>query len=92
MRNCALHDCGNGFFASSQSSDVIVEGCQIYDNGIEGSIYEHNNYTEARGIIFQFNHFGPLRTGCPGNNLKDRSAGWCEVQLDRGRQPPTGPG
>src|SRR3970282_1976293 len=37
--------------------------------------YEHNNYTEAAGIVFQFNRFGPLCTGCDGNNLKDRSAG-----------------
>lgn len=42
---------------------------------VEGSIYEHNTYTESLGIIYQFNHFGPLRSGCPGNNLKDRSAG-----------------
>jgi len=70
-----LRDCGNGFFSASQSSNVLVEGCHIYDNGIEGSIYEHNNYTEANGIIFQFNRFGSLREGCGGNNLKDRSAG-----------------
>jgi hypothetical protein len=75
VRNCVLHDCGNGFFCASQSSDILVEACHIYDNGIEGSIYEHNNYTEANGIVFQFNHFGPLRDGCGGNNLKDRSAG-----------------
>lgn len=75
IRNCVLRDCGNGFFSASQSRNVLVEGCHIYDNGIEGSIYEHNNYTEANGIVFQFNRFGPLREGCGGNNLKDRSAG-----------------
>ena len=75
IRNCILHDSGNGFFAGSQSSDLLLEGNYIYDNGIEGSIYEHNNYTECLGIVFQFNHFGPLRQGCRGNNLKDRSAG-----------------
>jgi hypothetical protein len=69
IRNCILHDSGNGFFCASQSSNVLVEGCYIYDNGMEGRIYEHNNYTEARGIIFQFNHFGRLRRGCLGNNL-----------------------
>jgi hypothetical protein len=26
-------------------------------------------------MVYQFNHFGPLRANCPGNNLKDRSAG-----------------
>lgn len=75
IRNCVLHDCANGFFACHASSDILVEGCHIYGNGISGSGYQHNNYTEAMGIIFQFNHFGPLRDGCQGNNLKDRSAG-----------------
>ncbi|MHC4714722.1 MAG: putative Ig domain-containing protein [Planctomycetota bacterium] len=42
---------------------------------MEGSIYEHNNYTASVHITFQYSHFGPLRSGCSGNNLKDRSAG-----------------
>ena len=81
IRNCMLHDCGNGFFCGSGASNVIVECCHIYDNGIEGSIYEHNNYTEAHGIIFQFNYFGYLREGCDGNNLKDRS-GDCVIRYN----------
>ncbi len=75
IRNCALHDSGNGLFASSASRDLLIDGCHIFDNGNEKSIYEHNSYTEALGLVFQNNHFGPLRAGCPGNNLKDRSAG-----------------
>jgi hypothetical protein len=79
VRNCIIHDSGNGFFVASSdalaSRDILVEGNYIYDNGIEGSLFEHNNYTAAIGITFQYNRFGPLRTGCPGNNLKDRSAG-----------------
>lgn len=75
IRNCILRDCGNGFFASHQSSNITIEYCYIYDNGIDGSYYQHNNYTEANGIVFQYNHFGPLRDGCGGNNLKDRSCG-----------------
>lgn len=81
VRNCVMRDCGNGFFTANQSTNVLVEQCHIYDNGIEGSIYEHNNYTEANGITFQFNRFGPLRAGCPGNNLKDRSAG-CVIRYN----------
>ncbi len=73
IRGCVLHDCGNGLFTASASQRVTIEHCWIYDNGIEDSIYEHNNYTNSQGIVFQFNHFGPLRDGCPGNNLKDRS-------------------
>lgn len=75
IRNCILNDCGNGFFVSHNSSNVTVEGCYIYDNGIEGSCYQHNNYSSANGIIFQYNYFGQLRAGCDGNNLKDRSCG-----------------
>lgn len=75
IRNCILRDCGNGLFSGSLSSDLLVEGCQIFDNGIENSIYQHNTYTESNGIVFQLNRFGPLRGDCPGNNLKDRSAG-----------------
>ncbi len=75
IRNCILRDSGNGFFSAHESSDVLIEGCYIYNNGTEGSYSEHNNYTESNGIIFQYNHFGFLRPGCDGNNLKDRSAG-----------------
>ncbi|MEW6128144.1 MAG: putative Ig domain-containing protein [Acidobacteriota bacterium] len=79
VRNCTLHDCGNGFFVASSdalaSRNLLVEGNYIYDNGNVNSIYEHNNYTAAIGITFQYNRFGPLRAGCLGNNLKDRSAG-----------------
>jgi hypothetical protein len=72
---CVLRDCGNGLFIGNQTSDVLVEGCHIYDNGMEGRIYEHNAYTECDGIVYQYNRFGPPRAGALGNNLKDRSAG-----------------
>jgi hypothetical protein len=79
IRNCILHDSGNGFFVASSdavaSREILVEGNYIYDNGNVNSLYEHNNYTAAVGITFQYNRFGPLRAGCSGNNLKDRSAG-----------------
>jgi len=91
LRNNSVHGCGNGIFASSGSSEVLVTGNHVYDNGNVGSIYEHNSYTEALGITFEFNHYGPPCDGCDGNNLKDRSAGtvirynWLEAgnrQLD----------
>src|SRR5262249_29917282 len=78
VRGCVLEDSGDGLFVASAgglTADVLVEGCFLHDNGIVGSIFEHNNYTEATGIVFQYNHFGPLCPGCLGNNLKDRSAG-----------------
>jgi hypothetical protein len=81
IRNCIMHNCGNGFFSAHQTSNITVEYCYIYGNGNVSSIYEHNNYTESFGITFQFNHFGPLREGAEGNNLKDRSAG-CVIRYN----------
>ena len=78
IRNCILSDSGNGLFIGAYDGlthDILVEGNWIYGNGIEGSIYQHNTYTAAIGITYQFNRMGGLREGCGGNNLKDRSAG-----------------
>ncbi len=75
LKNCIIHDSGNGIFVSPASRDITIDGNWIYGNGIDGSYYEHNAYTEAIGMVYQFNHFGPLCDGCGGNNLKDRSAG-----------------
>lgn len=79
VRNCRIHDSANGFFVASSNSavsrNILVEGNHIFGNGVSGSIFQHNNYTAAYGITFQYNRFGPLRAGAPGVNLKDRSAG-----------------
>ena len=95
IRGTVLHDSGNGLFIGSSDSnvtrDVLVEGNHIFGNGNAGSAFEHNSYTAALGIVFQFNRYGPPRAGSAGNNLKDRSAGlvarynWIEAgnrQLD----------
>ena len=75
IRNNTIHGCGNGIFISNGSSEVTIAANYIYDNGNPGSAYEHNSYTEASHITFEFNHYGPLCDGCDGNNLKDRSSG-----------------
>ena len=78
IRNCILRDSGNGLFIGAfdgDTQDILIEHNWIYDNGIEGSYYEHNTYTAAIGITYQFNRLGRLRQNCGGNNLKDRSAG-----------------
>ncbi|MBX2829056.1 MAG: T9SS type A sorting domain-containing protein [Flavobacteriaceae bacterium] len=78
IRDCIIHDSGNGIFIGAnggQTRDILITNNYIYDNGIDGSIFEHNTYTEALGITYEYNRFGPLRTGALGNNLKDRSAG-----------------
>ena len=79
VRNCKMHDSANGFFVASSddtvSRNILVEGNYILGNGIVGSGFQHNNYTAAIGITFQYNRFGPMRAGAGGNALKDRSAG-----------------
>ena len=75
IANCILTDSGNGLFVANQSSNITLESSYVYGNGNVGSIFEHNSYTEALGMTYQFNRFGPLRSGAGGNNLKDRSAG-----------------
>ncbi|QHW34782.1 polysaccharide-degrading enzyme [Paenibacillus rhizovicinus] len=79
FRNNVITDGGNGLFVASSddgaSRNILVEGNYIYGNGNSGSVYEHNVYTAAIGITFQYNHLGELCSGSSGNNLKDRSAG-----------------
>lgn len=78
IRNCTIHDSGNGIFIGAfdgQTKDILIEQNYIHNNGNIGSAFEHNTYTAAIGIIYQFNRFGPLRSGANGNNIKDRSAG-----------------
>jgi len=79
IRNCTIADSGNGIFigspASQPSRDFLIEGNHIHSNGNINRAFEHNNYSAAIGIVFQYNRFGPLRAGADGNNLKDRSAG-----------------
>jgi hypothetical protein len=95
VRNCDLHDNGNGFFAFSSDAiatrNLLLEGNSIHDNGNVGSLFEHNVYVEAIGVTYQYNHFGRTFPGAGGNNIKDRSAGlvvrynWIDVanrQLD----------
>ena len=75
IEDCVIHDNGNGIITGPATRDLTVRGCHLYDNGVEGSLYEHNVYTTGIRVTFEFNRFGPLRAGCPGNNFKDRSAG-----------------
>ncbi|MFV0543408.1 MAG: hypothetical protein ACK5L8_06955 [Marinicella pacifica] len=78
IRNCSLSNSGNGLFIGAfngQTEDILIEKNHIHGNGVVGRIYEHNTYTAAIDITYQFNRFGPLKAGAGGNNLKDRSAG-----------------
>lgn len=82
VRNNVIHNCGNGFFVASNSSDgmntvskdILVENNYFYGNGNLNSIFEHNSYCEAINITYQYNHYGPLLDGARGYCLKDRSS------------------
>lgn len=88
IKNNILHNCGNGLFMNSKNStlvelsqDILIEGNSFFNNGnpptagVSNGFSEHNSYTEARDIIFQFNTFGNMRPGALGDCLKDRSSG-----------------
>ena len=82
VRGCELNGCCNGFFCNSKddttnelSADILIENCHIHDNGYPGNYGVHNIYTEAKGVIFQYNIIGPLRPGADGEQIKDRSSG-----------------
>ena len=75
VRGCVLTDSGNGLFSGAATSSVVISGNYLHGNGIVGSAFEHNSYTESFGITFEYNRYGALRPGGDGNNLKDRSAG-----------------
>lgn len=89
VRGCILDGNANGFFTAPATSDVLFEANYVHGNGIVGSTQQHNSYTETDGIVFQANHYGPLCTGCRGNNLKDRSVGTVVRYnfLDGGNRP-----
>ncbi len=83
VRGVIIEGNGNGFFVASgdseevQSRDILLEHSQLYGNGTVSVANDrhHNIYTEAIGMVFQFNDIGPLREGSLGAALKDRSAG-----------------
>jgi len=79
IRNCLIQGNANGIFISSGSnyvtSDIMIERNVVRNNGTPGSSFHHNAYTEAAGITYQYNYFGPPRADSIGNSLKDRSAG-----------------
>jgi MYXO-CTERM domain-containing protein len=75
VRDCEIEDSGNGLFSSVDTEDLVVQRNYLHGNGNVGSLYEHNSYTAAHGILFEGNRYGPLCAGCSGNALKDRSAG-----------------
>jgi hypothetical protein len=77
-----INDCTNGIFSKSTNDgsfavtrNIKISGNYIHDNGVVGDDHEHNVYVQSKGVIYEYNHFGPLRKGSGGNAIKDRSIG-----------------
>src|SRR5208337_3822438 len=59
IENCTIHDNGLGIFVNSNtnnggnlSSNILVQGNSIYDNGVVGQSGKHNTYIEASNVIY----------------------------------------
>nr|MDD6335492.1 right-handed parallel beta-helix repeat-containing protein [bacterium] len=74
IRNNEIHNNGNGLFSYVPTTDLLVEYNHIYDNGIAGSMYEHNSYCATIRTTYQYNDYGPLKTNAYGYGLKDRGS------------------
>lgn len=80
VRGCDIHDNYNGIFMGTGGDEkticknALIESNYIHQNGSPTEYYEHNVYNEVKGIVYQFNRFGPTRN-LNGNAIKERSAG-----------------
>lgn len=83
VRGVRITGNGNGIFVASGDSEetlsrnITLERSVLAGNGTVtvSNDRHHNIYTEAVGMMIQFNDLGPLRSGSQGSILKDRSAG-----------------
>jgi len=82
-----LHNCGLGFYNwigdgsapgtywAGLEVDTVLQANYFYDNGTVGDYTCHQSYTESQGVVIEYNHYGQVKTGALGNQIKDRSAG-----------------
>ena len=80
IQGCSIHDNGGGVFGAGQGDSrnleqITLQSNSIYGNGVVGDYLEHNTYLEGIDTVYQYNTYGPLRSGSPGAGLKDRGAG-----------------
>jgi hypothetical protein len=77
-----ITDCQMGIFSKSTDDgdfavtrDLRIAGNRFAGHGIAGDWHEHSTYLQSVGTVVEFNDYGPLRSGAPGNAIKDRSVG-----------------
>jgi len=79
--NNEVSNCSMALFTKSTNDGTfsVVTNLRVANNyfwghGVLGSDREHTTYTSGSNVLYEFNHFGPLKDGALGNALKDRSA------------------
>jgi hypothetical protein len=77
-----ITDCSQAIFSRSSdwqanyiTHDIRIAGNTFSNNGIVGDEQMHTTYLQSVGVTYEFNNYGPLRTGALGNSIKDRSVG-----------------
>jgi parallel beta helix pectate lyase-like protein len=84
IENCVIHDNGQAIYAwtgaggnwwDGLASNITIRGNYFYNNGQTGSYTEHQTYLEGLNTIYEYNYYGPQRSGAWGSDLKDRGAG-----------------
>jgi hypothetical protein len=88
IKNNIITNCGNGIYDwmgggyaggntwfDGLTKDIQVIGNYFYGNGTPNNYNDHQLYTESDGVLIEGNHFGTVRSGMFGSQIKDRSAG-----------------
>ena len=77
-----ITDCTHAIFSRSNdegsytvTKNLRIAGNYIHNNGVTNNYTIHQTYVQSQGVVYEFNRFGPLRSGATGNAIKDRSTG-----------------
>jgi hypothetical protein len=80
IQGCTVTGNNEGVFGAGQGvqrnlEEITLDGNDFYGNGTINSFLDHNVYLEGINTIYEYNQFGPLRSGSDGVDIKDRGAG-----------------
>jgi hypothetical protein len=81
FQNCYVHGNGEGIFAAGQDvfnravTDITLRANYITGNGNIGGSLDHNSYVECLHPLYEYNVYGPVRSGSSAIAIKERSIG-----------------
>jgi len=84
VENCKIHGNNQGVYNwtgagvetyDGLSTDIIIRGNHLYDNGRYQGWGEHQIYTEALRTTIEYNRIGQNTSGAWGSQIKERSGG-----------------